>query len=85
MSPFLTLPIILVNTENQVKETKGRIQPNQIEYYYPGFNEGSIIVMQSGSSFMTPLTESELDNILIAYDQQTKKSTGKFGILSIKN
>jgi hypothetical protein len=85
MSPFLTLPVILVNNEQQVKETQSRIQPNQIEYYYPGFNEGSIIVMKSGSSFMTPIAETEIDNMLIAYEQQVKKSTGKFGILSTKN
>jgi hypothetical protein len=81
MSPFLEIPLCLQNSEGEEKQTVGRIQPNDISYYYPGFNWGTVIVMKQGSSFLTTLKYEELDAALMSYDKFVKSNTGKFGNL----
>jgi hypothetical protein len=83
MNPFLELPIVLMNNEKESKEVIGKIQPSEIEYYYPGFHDGVILVMKSGSSFMTTLTEEELSAGLDAYYKFILNHRGKFGNLQI--
>ena len=49
MQPFLLIPIGIVNSMKAEKQVTARIQPELIEYYYPGFNDGTVIVMKSGN------------------------------------
>jgi hypothetical protein len=79
MKPFLEIPVGVANTEKEEKQTIARIQPDNIEYYYPGFYQGTVIVMKSGNSMFSTLTESELDAGLSLYHDKTKAYTGKFG------
>lgn len=79
MNPFLEIPIGIVNIDKEEKITQCRIKPGQIEYYYPGLNNGTCIIMQSGHSIYTPLTFGEIDDALTSYVECVKKNNGKFG------
>lgn len=83
MRPFLEIPVGLVNSEKAEKTETARIQPERIEYYYPGFNEGVVIVMQSGQSMLCMLDVITFEAALDRYDNATKKFAGKFGNLTI--
>ncbi len=83
MKPFLELPIVVMNNENKNKEVIARIQPTDISYYYPGFYDGTIVVMKSASSYMTSFTVDQLDAALIAYEKSTKDKPGVFGNLKL--
>ena len=84
MLPFILLPVGIVNSDKEEKTVTARIQPEQIDYYYPGFHSGSVIVNKSGNSFFTNLSIEKLDAVLVQYDKERKSKTGKFGILEIK-
>ena len=84
MKPFLEIPIGIVNAEKEEKSTVARIQPDSIEYYYPGFHSGTVVVMKSGNSMLSTLSNDEFDAGLAAYHEKTKSFTGKFGNLQIK-
>lgn len=75
------MPIGIVNSDKDEKEVTARIQPDEIDYYYPGFNSGSVIVNKSGNSFFTTLATEQIDEILLNYN---KVSKNKFGILQIQ-
>lgn len=83
MNPFLEIPIAIVNSEKEEKTTTARIMPGQIEYYYPGFYSGTIIVMKSGNSMMALSTFAEIDAALAGYDKFVKTNAGKFGNLQL--
>jgi len=83
MRPFLEIPVGLVNSEKEEKTEIARIQPERIEYYYPGFNEGVVIVMQSGQSMLCMLDVITFEAALDRYDNHVKKNAGRFGNLSI--
>ncbi|HUR65455.1 MAG TPA: hypothetical protein VMZ03_03825 [Chitinophagaceae bacterium] len=83
MRPFLELPIVIGNSEGKEKQVTARILPDEIEYFYPGFNEGTVIVMKSRSSFITMFNEEEFDNILSAYHKTIKDHPGKFGNIKL--
>lgn len=83
MLPFILLPIGIANKNDQ-KVVTARIQPDQIDYYYPGFNTGTVIVNKSGNSFLTSLEVQEVDSVLLNYHAVSKAGKGKFGILEIK-
>ncbi len=84
MQPFLELPQIIVNNNEQTKEVLNRIQPSEIAQYYEGFFLGTIVVLKSGASFTTLYTVSQLDTILEEFDKKIKTQSNKFGILKIK-
>jgi hypothetical protein len=83
MLPFLEVPKIITNNEKNEKQVIGRVQPSEIADYYPGFYEGTVVVLKSGSSFFSPLSVEEFDNALVAYNSFIKSNTGKFGSLKI--
>jgi hypothetical protein len=83
MQPFIEIPQVIVNNEQKEKEVTTRLQPSQIEYYYPGFYSGSIICLKSQNSLFTTLSVEEIDAALIAYHNFIRKNTGKFGNLNI--
>lgn len=83
MKPFLELPVCLANNEQKQKVVTGRVQPEDISYYYPGFYEGTVIVMKAGSSLLTTIGTEELDSALQAYHQLRAKNAGHFGNLQI--
>jgi len=83
MLPFLEIPMCIANNEKEEKGVVTRIQPNEIAYYYPGFHWGTVVVMKSGSSFLTVFTSDELDAALKGYDQHVKAYAGKFGNLQV--
>lgn len=82
MLPFLEIDIVIVNSEEKSKEVVGRIQPSEIEYYYPGFNAGTVIVMKSGQSFLTLESTATIDQIIAEYHKVIKSNAGKFGNVS---
>jgi hypothetical protein len=85
MNPFLEIPIVLVNNENESKTTMARIKPGEIEYYYPGFNEGTIVVMASGHSIMSMLTFAQMDDAITSWVNFLKKNPNAgFGNLAVK-
>lgn len=81
--PFLQLDIVITNTEGGEKTVPARIQPAEIDYYYPGFYQGTIIVTKSRSSYITPLAPAEFDQTLKAYHDATTSNAGVFGVLTI--
>jgi hypothetical protein len=83
MLPFLELPKIITNNEGKEKEVVTRVQPNEVADYYPGFYNGTIIVLKSGSSWFCPLPVEEVDAALSAYHSAIKANTGKFGNLKL--
>lgn len=84
MQPFLLIPIGIVNSMKAEKQVTARIQPELIEYYYPGFNDGTVIVMKSGNSFLTTFAHDQFDEVLISYQKMVKSKQGKFGNIEIK-
>lgn len=83
MLPFLELPMVIANNENQEKEVVVRLQPSEIAYYYPGFNWGVVAVMKSGSSYLINLPVEQFDQALSMYCSTVKSNTGKFGNLKL--
>ena len=67
MLPFLQLDIVITNNEGGSKTVTARIQPAEIDYYYPGFHEGTVIVTKSRSSYLTLMNTEEFDQTLQAY------------------
>lgn len=84
MQPFLKIPIHIQNSEKEHKEIDAFIRPNEIEYFYPGFYEGTVIVMKSGSSMLSRLSPPEFEKVLSVFEKSTKSAPGKFGVLEIK-
>lgn len=83
MKPFIEIPIIIVNSDNEKKQVLVRQQPEWISYYYPGFHQGTVIVLKCGNSFLTPHTVEEVDAILLAYDKLVKANPNQFGNLKL--
>jgi len=83
MQPFLEIPKVITNNEQKEKLVTARLQPAQIEDYYPGFYDGTVVVMKSGNSFFTPMSVEEFDNALAGYEKFIKANTGKFGNLKL--
>lgn len=83
MRPFLEIPVGLVNSDKDQKTETARILPERIEYYYPGFYEGVVVVMQSGQSLLCMLDIVTFEAALGVYDNTVKKNAGRFGNLSI--
>lgn len=83
MLPFLEVPICIANSEKKEKVTLGKILPNEIAYYYPGFYDGVVVVTKSGQSFLLDMEEPAFEAMLDAYSKEVKSHTGKFGILRI--
>ncbi len=84
MQPFIELPKVILNNEQQQKEVITRVQPGEIADYYPGFHEGTVIVLKSGSSFFVPLPIEQVDAIIAAYAEFVRTNQGKFGNLKFK-
>jgi hypothetical protein len=84
MQPFLEIPIGITNVEKQEKKTVCRIKPGKIDYYYPGFHDGTVIVFESGDCLFSTLTYDQVDAALQAYDAHTRKHPNQFGNLEIK-
>jgi len=81
--PYLQLAIVITNNEGKAKEVAARIQPAEIDYYYPGFIEGTVIVTKSRSSYLTLMPTAEFDQLLAAYHDAIAMNAGAFGVLSI--
>lgn len=84
MKPFLEIPIGISNVDKEEKTVQCRLQPESIDYYYPGFFWGSVIVLKSGSSILTLLTFAELDAAITQYLAFEQTNPGKFGNLAVK-
>jgi hypothetical protein len=82
MAPFIQLPIVIANSEGESKEVLARILPGEIDYYYPGLHEGTVVVTKSRSSYLTLLPPEQFDNVLVTYEQFKKANAGKFGVLN---
>lgn len=85
MLPFLEIEIAIVNSDKEEKTITARIQPNEIEYYYPGFYQGTVVVMKSGQSYLTLESVGTFDKMLTEYHKIIKSNAGKFGNVSITN
>jgi hypothetical protein len=83
MLPYLQLVIVITNNEGNSKEVPARIQPAEIDYYYPGFHEGTVIVTKSRSSYLTLMSVQEFDQTLKAYHDAIASNAGVFGVLTI--
>lgn len=64
MPKFVQIPIGIANSEGGEKVTTARFAPEFVEYYYPGFYEGTVVVMRCGHSFLTTLSVEEVDELL---------------------
>lgn len=78
MNPFLEIPVCMAgkadNPDAAEKIEVGRILPSEIAMYYPGYYWGTIVVMKSGSSFLSPMSCAELDNARYQYYDFIKKN-----------
>ena len=71
MNPYLNIPIILPGNEgDEPKKTTARVQPDQIQCYYAGYNFGSLIWMIGGVCMMTELKPEEIDYGIDQYWKQ---------------
>lgn len=83
MKPFLELPRVIQNNEGKEVTVVTRVQPEQIEDYYPGVYYGTCMVMKSGNIIFCPLDVEQVDAMLAAYAEFIKKNDGKFGNLKL--
>ena len=83
MQPFIEIPIGITNVENKSKEVPCRLKPGEIIYYYPGFEDGTVIVLKCGQALFTPLTFSQVDQAIQLYNEFVDKNPGKFGNLQM--
>jgi hypothetical protein len=83
MLPFIEIQQIITNNENEEKEVTTRLQPNEIEYYYPGFHWGTVIVFKSRNSILTPMSVDEFDSALLGYQDFCLKNIGRFGNIKL--
>lgn len=83
MKPFLEIPCVITNSEGLNKEVPLRLLPERIDYYYPGYHQGTVIVLASGCSMLTTLSFAELLGSLQAYDEFTRVNKGEFGNLQL--
>ena len=84
MNPFLEVPIVIGNNEGKDKDTVAKIQPGEIEYFYPGFYHGTSIIMKSGHIFLCQLEYEQFSQALASYNDFTKAKPDQFGTLSAK-
>ena len=84
MSPFLEIPIIITNNEDSQKDTTAKLQPGEIEYFYPGFYMGTAVIMKSGNIILSTLDYKEFDSALAAYNDFVKAKPNQYGTLSAK-
>jgi hypothetical protein len=83
MHPFLEIPIAITNVEKLEKLTTCRMKPGEISYYYPGFHDGTVIVLKSGDCLFTTLTYDQVDAAIKAYKAYIEKNPGQFGNLEM--
>jgi hypothetical protein len=83
MKPYLEIPCAITHNEGKNKEVPLGLIPDRIDYYYPGFHQGTVIVMASGCSMFTLLSSAELFSALQAYDEFTNANKGQFGNLQL--
>lgn len=85
MMPFIEIPVCLAGSNDlPEKEVTGRLQPSEIANYYPGYHWGTIIIIKSGSSFLTKCDPEEIDTLLLEYSAFAKKNSNKFGFVKPK-
>jgi len=84
MQTLILLPIGIVNSNQDQKEVITRFNPLEVDYYYPGFYNGTVVVLKSGNSFLTTLSAEQFDSLLINFDKVEKSNKGRFGILKIE-
>lgn len=85
MSIYLEVPICIENKDGETKDVTARLRPAEIAFYYPGFHWGCVIVMKSGASFLSSLSDSEIDSALQQFDGIAKKAGGKIsGNITLK-
>lgn len=73
MNPVIELPIALRNSEGEETVSVGRFKPGQLAYWYRGFYNGTVLVMNSGQSFFTPVSYEAINSALDAYDSNMSK------------
>lgn len=61
---FTEIEIIIVNSEQENKQVNVRFDKKDVSYYYPGFYQGTIIVMKSGQSFLATDVVGTIDQIM---------------------
>lgn len=64
MHPYLQIPVCIQNSNQETKVVDARFFPGAVEYYYPGFYEGTVVVMRNGHSFLTPLDIDDFELLL---------------------
>ena len=80
MNPLLAIPVILAGGKDADGDDKpekvviGRISPGEISHYYPGYDFGAIVVMKSGSSFLTTWSAEDLDHARVVYYDFVKRN-----------
>jgi hypothetical protein len=64
MPQYHKVEIVIVNSEQNSKTVHARMNLFDISYYYPGFYEGTVVVMKQGNSFLSPLSVDEWDELI---------------------
>lgn len=85
MNPFLEIPICITNIDKEEKVVTARIKPGEIEYYYPGFNWGTCLIMKSGNIICSTWTFEQTEAAITAYVAHMKKNPTQFGNLAINH
>lgn len=83
MKPFLLLPRYVHNSDDKWIKVRGRVRPDEIADYYQGANNGTVVVLKSGSSFLLDIEIEELDYILSEYYKKVETAPDEFGFLQI--
>jgi hypothetical protein len=66
-SPFIVLPRYILNTDGQGAHVEGRVRPDEVADYYQGINEGTVVVLKSGSCYLLGMEINDFDRVLQAY------------------
>lgn len=85
MLPFLNIPIILPGNKGEgEKEVMARVQPEQIQCYYPGYHFGTFIYMIGNVVLLSNRDVKEIEANLDMYWKEVGKMEKGKSILSLQ-
>lgn len=73
--PYLHIPIVIPgNAGEEDKDVMARVQPEQIQCYYPGYYWGAMVYLLGGNVLITRASVEDLDHNIAKYWHQVNKA-----------
>jgi len=83
-NPFLKMPRVLENPDMKVEQADTRVRPAEIAEYHPDPMGGTVVILKSGSTFLTPLSTTEVDDLMAEYYSFVTKNPNSHGVVGRK-